>query len=43
MRARRGCDEEMKRMKGEDNETEEDEECVVRLTCKSERTGTDRC
>lgn len=35
MRGRRGCHEETKRMKGEDNETEEDEECVVTLTCKS--------
>lgn len=37
MRGRRGCDEEMKSLKGEDNETQEDEERVVRLTCKSVR------
>lgn len=37
MSARRGCDEVTKRMKAEDNETEEDEERVVRLTCNSER------
>lgn len=37
MVAKRGCEEETKRMKGEDNETEEDEECVVTLICKSVR------
>lgn len=38
--------EETKRMKGADNGTEEDEERVVRLTCKSVRgqvqTGTNK-
>lgn len=37
MRGRRGCGEKTKKMKGEDNETEEDKERVVTLICKSVR------